>query len=81
MDDLFDSEFGNILKFLKGIIKGFLYDTVCYTIGWVFFRIVTGGKYPNESLNEGLRDPENSESVPNVAGLVIIAALTYLVFK
>lgn len=77
MDDIFDFSLGAVYKFLKGII----YDLICYSVGWVVLRVFTLGSYPREGLGSGLRDPESSESMPNIIGVILIAIVTYQIFK
>lgn len=81
MDDHFDVGLGFLFKLAKGILKDFLYDIVCYTIGWLILRVLTVGKYPAEGLTEGVRDPESSESAPNIVGFALLAIASYYLFS
>lgn len=81
MDDNLDVGMGTAFKIVKGIVKDFFYDIVCYAIGWFVLRIVTVGKYPEETLMEGIQDPESSESIPNIIGFIIITAISYYLFS
>jgi len=81
MDDILEVGLRNIFKFIKGLIKDFIYDLVFYAIGWVVLRVLTLGSYPQESLGDGLRDPESSESMPNIIGLILVSVLIFWIFK
>lgn len=81
MDDHFDSGRGAAFRFVKSIVKDFLYDICCYAIGWIILRFVTAGKYPSEALSEGVKDPESSESIPCIVGLITICVIAYVVFS
>ena len=80
MDDLFDSGLGTVLRFIKGVIKDFLYDIVCYAVGWLILRCVTAGQYPGESLREGIQDPDSIDSLTSIIGLVALVAIGYYFF-
>ena len=76
LDDIVDFGSGYLFRFLKSVIKDFLYDMVCYAVGWVFLRVITLSKYPAESLMYGIKS-NDAESLPSWVGLAIILFAAY----
>ncbi len=77
------SEIGlnTLFRFAKALLKDWLYDILCYAVGWCVLRVLTAGRHAEEGLSEGIRDPDSSESLPNIMGLVILLVGGYLLFK
>ena len=80
MDDLLDSGTRLLFKIIKGFVKSFLYDIVCYAIGWLALRLISIGKYPHEGIGEGMNDPEGRESISSIVGAGIIIAASLWLF-
>ncbi len=81
MDDGFDIGLGTIFRFVKALVKDFLFDIVCYVVGWFSLRIITVGKYPSENLRDGLREYDSGETLTSVFGLFIIVIGSIVLFK
>ena len=75
MDDLLGLGSNPVVKLLKGLLKDQLNAIVCNANGWLVLREVTGGRYPEESRDDGVRDSESSESLPCIVGLLLIVGL------
>ena len=86
MDDGFDIGLGAIFRLIKALVKDFLFDIVCYIVGWFSLRVITVGKYPSEGLGDGLRgyglkDDGRSEALTSAFGLLIIVIGSFVLFK
>jgi len=81
MIDFSDIGLGTVFKLIKYLLKDFLYDIVCYVIGWFVLRVITVGKYPEEGVMYGVRDSETRESIPSLIGILVIFILSYLLFS
>ena len=80
MDNDFDLGFGAVFRLLKSLIKDLLYDVVCYSVGWFVLRILTLGRYPSEQLMAGIGDPESTDSIANITGVVILGVIGFKFF-
>ena len=81
IDELFESGFGIIFRFIKGIVKNFVFDIACNVVGWLFLKIITVGKYPGEGLMEGVREDHSEDTMVSIVGLIVIIAGGYYFYK
>lgn len=70
-----DLSVGSIFRVIKYLVWDLLVETLAYSLGWCFLRVLTLGRYPRESLIDGLRDDGDSNILAFIVGLVVLFSL------
>lgn len=70
-----DLSVGSIFRVIKYLVWDLLVETLAYSLGWSFLRVLTLGRYPRESLIDGLRDDRDSNILAFIVGLVVLFSL------
>lgn len=76
MDEFLEGSVGFLFRIIKSIIKGLIFDTLCYGVGWVFLRIITLGKRPRAGLISGAGEGFSEESLVSLVGVVVIVLVS-----
>lgn len=61
------------------MLVDFLLDIIAYNIGYFFIKVVTGGKYPKEYIDEG--GSILVEIIGIIVFLAIVLPIFYFIFK
>ncbi|MEM1262103.1 MAG: hypothetical protein AAGH76_06885 [Pseudomonadota bacterium] len=80
-DDIVDSAIGRLFRFALSIVKDFVFDIVCYAVGWVTLRMITFGRHPAVGLGDGMRHDVDDESWVSIVGIIVIAAGAYALYR
>jgi hypothetical protein len=70
-----DLSVGSMFRVIKYLVWDLLVETLAYSLGWCFLRVLTLGRYPRESLIDGLRDDRDSNILAFIIGLVVLFSL------
>lgn len=70
-----------VLSLLRGfwwLAWDFAVQTIGWTIGWLFWRVVTVGRFPREALGDIDEAPWFTRLIVDLTGLAVIAAGIWL---
>ena len=67
-----------LLRFLWWLAWDFSVETVFWAVGWLTFRTLTLGRYPNERLTEQDAASGFAAFVVEVAGALVLASAIWL---
>jgi len=72
---------GLIFRLFKYLVLDILYQLLACGVGWFFLRIITLGKYPEQSLSESLKEDATVGNYTGLMGFIVIAAIsTYYLY-
>lgn len=67
-----------ILETLWFLVRLFLWDTICWRIGWLVLRALTFGRFPEEPIGEVDQADAVHWNIVVIVGLLTLAASIWL---